>query len=73
MWIWCIAGFKLGKQDPSVSGWLTPVVKMLGIEHVLLVHRMAPIAVADRRPVRLAASATSHRAVRSVGLGHGLG
>ena len=32
-----------------VSGRLTPIVKVLGVEHVLLVPHMAPIAITDLR------------------------
>ena len=28
---------------------MTPIVKVLGVEHVLLVPRMAPVAVTDLR------------------------
>ena len=37
---------------PGVSGRLTPVVKVLGVEHVLLVPRMAPVGVAVLRGVK---------------------
>jgi len=37
---------------PGVSGRLTPVVKVLDVEHVLLVPRMAPVAIADLRGVK---------------------
>lgn len=37
---------------PGVSGRLTPIVKVLGVEHVLLVPRMAPVAIADLREVK---------------------
>jgi hypothetical protein len=37
---------------PGVSGRLTPVVKVLGVEHVLLVPRMAPVGVAELRGVK---------------------
>ena len=37
---------------PGVSGRLTPIVKVLGEEHVLLVPRMAPIAITDLRGVK---------------------
>jgi toxin CcdB len=37
---------------PGVSGQLTPIVKVLGVEHVLLVPRMAPIGIADLRGVK---------------------
>jgi hypothetical protein len=32
---------------PGVAGRLTPIVKVLNVEHVLLVPRMAPVGVAD--------------------------
>ena len=34
---------------PGVAGRLTPIVKVLGVEHVLLIPRMAPVAVSDLR------------------------
>jgi toxin CcdB len=37
---------------PGVSGRLTPVVKVLGVEHVLLVPRMAPVGITDLRGVK---------------------
>jgi toxin CcdB len=37
---------------PGVSGRLTPVVKVLGVEHVLLVPRMAPMGVTELRGVK---------------------
>jgi toxin CcdB len=37
---------------PGVSGRLTPIVKVMGVEHVLLVPRMAPVAIADLREVK---------------------
>lgn len=37
---------------PGVSGRLTPIVKVLGVEHVLLVPRMAPVGFADLRGVK---------------------
>jgi toxin CcdB len=37
---------------PGVSGRLTPIVKILGVDHVLLVPRMAPVAAADLRGVK---------------------
>jgi toxin CcdB len=37
---------------PRVSGRLTPIVKVLGVEHVLLVPRMAPVAVTDLRAMK---------------------
>ncbi len=37
---------------PAVSGRLTPIVKMLGAEYVLLVPRMAPVAVTDLRTTK---------------------
>lgn len=36
----------------GASGRLTPIVKVLDIEHVLLVPRMAPVAAADLRTVK---------------------
>jgi hypothetical protein len=37
---------------PGVSGRLTPIVKVIGAEHVLLIPRMAPVAIADLRLVK---------------------
>jgi toxin CcdB len=37
---------------PGVSGRLTPIVTVLGVEHVLLVPRMAPVGIADLRNVK---------------------
>lgn len=37
---------------PGVSGRLTPIVKVLGVEHVLLVPRMAPVGIADLHGVK---------------------
>jgi len=37
---------------PSVSGRLTPIVKVLGVEHVLIVPRMAPVGIADLHGVK---------------------
>ena len=37
---------------PGVSGRLTPIVKVLGVEHVLLVPRMAPVGIAELRVVK---------------------
>lgn len=37
---------------PGVSGRLTPIVRVSGVEHVLLVPRMAPMASADLRGVK---------------------
>ncbi len=37
---------------PGVSGRLTPIVKVLGLEHVLLVPRMAPVGIAELRSVK---------------------
>jgi toxin CcdB len=37
---------------PGVSGRLTPIVRVLGVEHVLLVPRMAPVGIADLRGVK---------------------
>jgi len=37
---------------PGVSGRLTPIVKVSGVEHVLLVPRMAPVGIADLRSVK---------------------
>jgi toxin CcdB len=34
---------------PGVSGRLTPIVKVLNVEHVLLVPRMAPVGITDLR------------------------
>ena len=34
---------------PGVSGRLTPIVKVLGVEHVLIVPRMAPVGMTDLR------------------------
>ena len=37
---------------PGVSGRLTPIVKVSGVEHVLIVPRMAPVGIADLRGVK---------------------
>jgi toxin CcdB len=37
---------------PGVSGRLTPIVKVLGVEHVLLVPRLAPVGIADLHGVK---------------------
>ena len=37
---------------PGVSGRLTPIVKVLGLEHVLLVPRMAPVGIPELRSVQ---------------------
>ena len=37
---------------PGVSGRLTPIVKVLGVEHVLIVPRMAPVEMTDLRGVK---------------------
>ena len=37
---------------PGVSGRLTPIVKVLNVEHVLLVPRMAPVGIAELRGVK---------------------
>jgi toxin CcdB len=37
---------------PGVAGRLTPIVKVLGTEYVLLVPRMAPVGIADLRGVK---------------------
>jgi toxin CcdB len=40
------------KSMPGVTGRLTPVVKVAGVEHVLLVPRMTPVAFSDLRAPR---------------------
>lgn len=47
-----VAPLAVHARMPGVSGRLTPIVKVLGIEHVLLVPRMAPVAVADLRGIK---------------------
>ena len=37
---------------PGVAGRLTPIVQVLGVEHVLLIPRMAPVGVADLHGVK---------------------
>ena len=44
---------------PGASGRLTPIVKVAGVEHVLLVPRMAPVAAADLR--EMTGQLTSYR------------
>lgn len=44
---------------PGISGRLTPIVKVLGVEHVLLVPRMAPVGVIPGSARRLWADAAS--------------
>jgi toxin CcdB len=47
-----VAPLVLRARIPGVSGRLTPIVKVLGVEHVLLVPRMAPVGIADLRGVK---------------------
>ena len=47
-----VAPLVIRARMPGVSGRLTPVVKVLGVEYVLLVPRMAPVASADLRNVK---------------------
>jgi toxin CcdB len=42
-----VAPLVLRTRIPGVAGRLTPVVKVLGVEYVLLVPRMTPVAVTD--------------------------
>jgi toxin CcdB len=44
-----VAPLVVRTRMPGASGRLTPIVKVLGVEHVLLVPRMAPLAVTDLR------------------------
>lgn len=47
-----VAPLVVRTRMPGVSGRLTPVVKVLGVEHVLLVPRMAPVGIVDLRGVK---------------------